>query len=70
MPSLVRFIALLHATADPRLLQIVADQIGMAVIEKRWLPLIELASLREHEDTVKRRRQALQAHARISGGLS
>jgi hypothetical protein len=69
MPSLVRFVALLHATFDARLLQVIADQIGMAVIEKRWLPMIELASIREHEDAVKRRRQALQAHARVSGTL-
>jgi hypothetical protein len=69
MPSLVRFIGLLDATGDKRLLQVIAAQLGWAVIDKKWLPMIELASLREHEDKVRDRRRALQAHARIAGTL-
>ena len=69
MPSLVRFIALLDATGDKRVLQVICQELGWAVIEKRWLPMIELASLREHEDKVRDRRKALQAHARIAGTL-
>ena len=69
MPSLVRFVGLLEATGDKRLLQVIAAQLGWVVIDKKWLPVIELASLREHEDKVRDRRRALQAHARIQGTL-
>jgi hypothetical protein len=69
MPSLVRFIALAHATNDRRLLQVMADMVNWAVVERRWLPMIELASIREHEDKVRERRKALQTHARIAGTL-
>ena len=67
--SLVRFIGLLGVTLDKRLLQVVADEFGWAVVEKKYLPVIELASLREHEDAVKKRRHALQAAARVTGAL-
>ncbi|AUN31274.1 DNA transposition protein [Niveispirillum cyanobacteriorum] len=43
--SLVRFIALIHATRDYRLLQLLADQFGLAVIEARYVPAIEQAVL-------------------------
>jgi hypothetical protein len=69
MPSLVRFVGLLQATRDKRLLQMIAAQLGWVVIDKKWLPVIELASIREHEDKVRDRRKALQAHARIAGTL-
>jgi len=59
--SVVRFIALLHVTQDRRLLQLVADELGWAVIEKRFLPLIEVAEIREREDALKRRRNVLLA---------
>ena len=56
--SLTRFVALLHATGDRRLLQAVADLLGWAVIETRYLPLIELAA-------VQQQRQALAKQARV-----
>lgn len=70
VPSLVRFVALLKATQDPRLLQVLAQECGWVVVDRKWLPLIELASLREHEDEVRRRRRALQAEGRNSGALA
>lgn len=69
MPSLVRFVGLLDATGDMRLLQVIAAELGWVVMHKKWLPMIELASLREHEDKVRDRKRALQAHARIAGTL-
>ena len=61
--SVPRFMALLHATRDRRLLQLVADEMGWAVIERRHLPLIEAAEIREQEDRLKARRKALYAQA-------
>ena len=69
LPNIVRFVALLHATQDMRLLQTIAEVCGWAVVERKYLPMIELASIREHEDAVKRRRQELQALARHTGAL-
>lgn len=69
LPNVVRFIALLHATGDQRLLQVIADAVGCAAVDRKFLPLIELASLREHEDAVARRRRELQAISRHTGAL-
>lgn len=41
--SLVRFLALVHATRDFRLLQLLAEPFGLAVIDARYLPAIEQA---------------------------
>lgn len=67
--SLTRFVALLHATRDARLLQVVADQIGMAVIEPRYLPLIALASVQERQDELRRQAEVLRREARARGAL-
>ncbi len=64
-----RLIALMHATGDRRLLQLIAEPLGWAVIEARHLPLIEVAAIREHEDELRRRREALTRRARTGGGL-
>ena len=48
--STPRFMALLQVTADRRLLELLAEPAGWAVIERRYLPLIELAAVRERED--------------------
>lgn len=56
--SLPRFVALVHATGDRRLLQACAELFGWAVIESRYLPMIELAA-------VQQQRQALARQARI-----
>lgn len=45
--NVVRFQGLLHATGDRRLLQMLAEPMGWAVIDKRYLPAIESALLDE-----------------------
>jgi hypothetical protein len=62
--SVPRLQALIHATGDRRLLQLLADPFGWAVIERRHLPLIEVALIREREDALRRRRDALMRQAR------
>jgi hypothetical protein len=59
-----RLIALVHATGDRRLLQLLAEPFGWAVVEARHLALIEAALLREQEDELRRRREALLRRAR------
>ena len=67
--SLPRCIALLQVTGDVRLLNAIAEPAGFAAIDRRYLSLIELASLREHEDQVAKRRRTLQAQARAAGAI-
>lgn len=64
--SVPRLMALLHATRDRRLLELLAEPMGWAVIERRHLPLIEVAAIREHEDELRRRREFLMRSARAS----
>lgn len=67
--SLPRFVALLHATGDRRLLEMLAEPVGMTVIPRRHLAMIELAAVREQEDEIRRKRQALQRAAKASGAM-
>jgi hypothetical protein len=67
--SVPRFLALMHATGDRRLLEMLAEPMGWAVIERRHLPLIEVAALREREDDLRRRREALTRKARGEGAI-
>ncbi len=67
--SMPRFLALVHATGDRRLLELMAQPMGWAVIERRHLPLIEVAAIREQEDELKRRRDALTRKARAEGAI-
>lgn len=59
-----RFVALMQATGDRRLLQLLAATMGWAVVEKRHLKLIEVAQLREQEDYLRRRREHAMREAR------
>lgn len=67
--SLPRFLALIHVTGDRRLLQMLAEPMGWAVVERKHLVLIELAAAREQEDALRRRREALARRARTEGAL-
>lgn len=67
--SVPRLLALIHATGDRRLLEFLAEPMGWAVIERRYLPLIEVAAIREQEDELRRRRDTLTRRARAEGGL-
>lgn len=62
--GLARFVALVQATGDRRLLELLAEPMGWAVIEREDLALIELGALREHADEIARRMKLLQAQAR------
>lgn len=62
--SVPRLMALLHATRDRRLLELLAEPLGWAVIDRRHLPLIEVAAIREHEDELRKRREFLMRSAR------
>lgn len=66
--SVPRFLALVHATGDRRLMEAMAELFGWTVIERRFLPLIELAQVREREDELRRQAEALRRQAK-SGGL-
>ena len=66
---LTRFIALLHATRDRRLMELVAESLGWAVIDRRHLPMIELAAITEHQRELAGRADALRRKARMGGAL-
>ena len=57
MIGLPCFIALLDATRDRRLLEMIAEPLGWAVVDRRHLAMIELAMVREQQNR-------LQAYAR------
>lgn len=56
--NIVRFIGLAHATGDAqRLLQLLANQFGMAVIPQRYVAAIEDAVIADKIDELKQRQQ-------------
>jgi hypothetical protein len=55
--NVVRFLALVHATRDYRLLQLLAEPFGLAVIDSRYLPAIEDAVLDDKIAELTQRRQ-------------
>lgn len=65
--SAVRFAALLHATGDARLLALLAEPFGLAVVERRLLPLLELAEVHEQMDALRRRKEHIR---RAVGGAA
>lgn len=67
--SLPRFLALVHATNDRRLLEMLAEPMDWAVIERKHLPMIDLALARERKDEMDRTVDAIRRRARSAGGL-
>jgi hypothetical protein len=67
--NIVRFIALVHATRDRRLLQLIAEPFGWAVIEQRHLDAIELASALEQRAELDRHIDAARRRMNTNGGL-
>lgn len=67
--SAPRLLALVHATRDRRLLELLAEPFGWAVVERRHLEAIELASVREKQDELRRHVEALARRLRAAGGL-
>ncbi len=67
--NLPRFIALMHVTGDQRLLEMLAEMFGWAVIPRKYLTLIDLAATREREDALRRTRRLLARQAKQDGAL-
>lgn len=65
--SVSRFDALIGATGDRRLLEFVAADHGFSVIDRRYLPMIELAAVAEHRRDLARKERAIRGAVR--GGL-
>jgi hypothetical protein len=64
-----RFMALLRVTSDRRLLEFMAEPLGWAVIERRYLPMITLAAVTEREAALRRQADALRRQVRARGVL-
>ena len=58
------FVALIHATGQHELLAFVSGLFGFSVVPNRYVDLIELHQLEEHEREVAARKAALQAKVR------
>lgn len=67
--SVARLLGLLHATRDQRLLELLAEPLGFAVVERKYLPLIELAAVREQSDALAKRARDVRRAARREGVL-
>lgn len=67
--SVPRYLALAQATGDRRLIELLAEPLGCAVIERKHLVLIDLAAAREREDAARRQSKALAQRARAEGAL-
>ena len=65
--SAARYFALMAATADRRLAQLMVDPIGWAVVEGSALPLIELAHIEARQAELSRRAAALRGRVRRPG---
>lgn len=61
--SVPRFDALVHAVADRRLVEFLAEPHGWAVIERRYLPMIELAAVSEQKKDLAQRERMLRRQA-------
>ncbi|KXV47098.1 hypothetical protein AD945_10850 [Gluconobacter albidus] len=62
--SVSRFDALVGATGDRRLLEFVAADHGFSVIDRRYLPMIELAAVGEHKRELARKERAIRGAVR------
>ncbi len=67
--SVVRFIGLIHATGDRRLLELLAEGFGWAVIERRYLPAIAMAERIEARAELDREIDADRRQLKKSGLL-
>lgn len=67
--GLLRFIALVHATRDRRLLEMLAEPFDWACIERKHLPLIELAMVQERQEELRTHAATLRHRAKLKGGL-
>lgn len=63
----VRLVALIRATRDRRLLELIAAPLDWAVIERRHLPAIDLAVALEKRTEIDRAAKALRADLKARG---
>lgn len=62
--NVVRFIGLIHATGDARLLDLIASKFGWAVIPAEYLPAIEEALLKDKLEELQRQMDLLKKERR------
>lgn len=67
--NVVRFIALLHVTGDRRLLELIASMFDWAVIERKYLPAIEMAEAMEARAELDREIDARRRDLKRNGVL-
>ncbi len=67
--SVTRFIGVLAATQDRRLLELIAGMFGWAVVEKRHLRLINIAAIEEKQAELARAAKVQRRLARREGVL-
>jgi len=67
--NVVRFIALLHVTRDRRLLELIASMFDWAVIERKYLPAIEMAEALEARSKLDREIDARRTTLKRNGVL-
>lgn len=60
----VRLMAFVNATGDSRIISLIAEPAGLAVVDRKWLPAIEAALLEQHEAEIAERRRRAQAAVR------
>lgn len=65
--NVIRFMGLLHVTRDIRLLNLLAEQFGWAVIPTKYLPAIEEAVLADKIEELQQRKN--QARRTWKGGV-
>jgi len=66
--NVVRFIGLIHATKDRRLLQMIAAHFGWAVVEEKHVRAIELAAALEQREALNRDIEAMRRDIQNKGG--
>jgi hypothetical protein len=62
-----RLIALVHATGDLRLLSAGLDQFGVAIIDRRHLPYVEMGLIEEEKAELSRRQAQLRRSTKRGG---
>lgn len=67
--TLPRYLAVMHATGDRRLAEMLVEDMDWAVIERKYLAHIELALAREHADEALRIVDRARRKALSTGGL-
>lgn len=65
--NLPRFAALVHATGDTRLLQVIPELFGLVAVERRWLAWIEIGQIQEQREELGRALDAARRNARRPG---